>query len=226
MSLILDALKKIEQERKARSGGKIDIRPEVLDRRAEAPRPARKRFPAVIAGLLVLAVAVGTGFLLKRGKPAKPSEPSPTATVTVPSPPAAPPAPVQPPAPVRQTATAQPTAPAQPAPVKPPVAVKAPPQPAPDDEAEPAPAPPPRAMRGSSTEEPSPPMPQSSDLVVSGIAWQDERKMRRAVVNGLLVGEGAEIAGARIVEIGERRVKFSRGGQTFSLSLSSPLPGR
>ena len=81
-------------------------------------------------------------------------------------------------------------------------------------------------MRGSSTEEPSPPLTHSADLSVSGIAWQEERSLRRAVVNGLLLGEGAEIAGARVVEIGERRVRFSRGGQTFSVSLSSPFPGR
>jgi general secretion pathway protein B len=56
-----------------------------------------------------------------------------------------------------------------------------------------------------------------STLVVSGIAWQEERGLRRAVVNGSLVGEGAEILGARVVEIRENRVRFSRGGSSFDV---------
>jgi general secretion pathway protein B len=60
------------------------------------------------------------------------------------------------------------------------------------------------------------------DLLVSGIAWQEERKLRRAVVNGSLVGEGAEILGARVVEIRENRVRFSRGGKIFEVVYPTP----
>jgi general secretion pathway protein B len=35
------------------------------------------------------------------------------------------------------------------------------------------------------------------------------------------VGEGAQVAGARVVEIKEDRVRLSRGGQTFEVQLSS-----
>jgi len=65
-----------------------------------------------------------------------------------------------------------------------------------------------------------------ADLTVSGIAWQDERRMRRAVLNGTLVGEGAEIAGARVVEIREDKVRLSRGGQVFDVPLSSGFSPR
>ena len=61
-------------------------------------------------------------------------------------------------------------------------------------------------------------------LAISGIAWQEERELRRAVVNGALVAEGAEVAGARVVEIRERSVRFSRGGRTFDIGYSSPFP--
>ncbi|HEY5974075.1 MAG TPA: hypothetical protein VIU41_04975, partial [Geobacteraceae bacterium] len=61
-------------------------------------------------------------------------------------------------------------------------------------------------------------------LTISGIAWQEERPLRRAVVNGALVAEGAEVAGARVVEIRERSVRFARGGRTFDIGYSSPFP--
>jgi general secretion pathway protein B len=58
---------------------------------------------------------------------------------------------------------------------------------------------------------------------VTGVAWQDERGSRRAVVNGLLLGEGAEVSGARIVEIRPDRVRFSRGGQDIAVPVSTPF---
>lgn len=88
-------------------------------------------------------------------------------------------------------------------------------------------APAPKPVQRPSAVEQSPPSEYpGANLTVSGIAWQEERSLRRAVVNGSLLGEGAEVAGARIVEIGERRVKFSQGGRTISVSLSSPFQGR
>lgn len=215
MSLILDALRKMEQERKARQGGGIDIRPEVLGRpRAEAPRRSSGRpIILVAAGIAILAAGIGGGIMLKKGTPAKApeqslsavrSEPLPSEEVVpaaVPSPPPLPPAPVEPP---------PAAAPQKPAPLPAPVA-------------SPAPKPVQRLVVADQPETADYP---GADLTVSGIAWQEERSLRRAVVNGTLVGEGAEVAGARIVEIGERRVKFSQGGRTISVSLSSPFPGR
>ena len=68
--------------------------------------------------------------------------------------------------------------------------------------------------------------PTETGITISGIAWQDERSLRRAVVNGSLVGEGAEIAGARIMEIRERSIRFSRGEKTFEVSYASAFPSR
>lgn len=214
MSLILDALKKMEQERKARQGGGIDIRPEVLGRPAPEPqrRPWGKPVILVAAGIAILGMGVGAGIALKKGAPEKTAEPTPSQVrngagsvgeeVAVPlAPPPPPPVPVEtPPTPV----------PPKPAPLTAPAAAPAP---------QPVPRP---AMAEQSTVSDY----AGAEIIVSGIAWQEERNLRRAVVNGSLVGEGAEVAGARVVEIGERRVKFSRGGQTISVSLSSPFPGR
>jgi len=60
-------------------------------------------------------------------------------------------------------------------------------------------------------------------LVVSGIAWQEDRPGRRAVVNGLLVAEGAMVAGARVTEIRAEKVIFSSGGHTLEIPNSSPF---
>lgn len=220
MSLILEALRKMEQERKARQGGTLDIRPEVLGHRRTAVPAKRRALPFVAAGLL-LAAGLGVGLFLRSSGKHGPLpvqlaarngiDPADRPT----APPQLPPvAAVPPPAPL-----AQPAAVPQPAPAPPTIAAPVPP------------APSSRPARRRSTDDAAPAItpaaaPGGSEINVSGIAWQDERSLRRAVINGALLGEGAEVAGARVVEIGERRVKFSRGGQTFSVTLSSPFPAR
>lgn len=214
MSLILDALRKMEQERKARQGGGIDLRPEVLGRsRIELNRrPWGKPFFLVAAGVVLLAAGAGGGIALKKGAEPKLSQQSPAVpsseahTAEAVTPPELPP-PSLPPAPAVQPAV---TEPPEPAPSPAPVAM-------------PTPRP---SQRPLAVEQPSSYEYPGANLTVSGIAWQDERSLRRAVVNGNLVGEGAEVAGARVVEIGERRVKFFQGGRTISVSLSSPFQGR
>ncbi|AJE03780.1 hypothetical protein [Geobacter pickeringii] len=214
MSLILDALRKMEQERRARSGGSIDIRPDLLDHRGTAPVKRSITPFLVAAGIAVLTVGVGAGFLLNGKKPTSSPEPA-GITASPPLPSAAAPIPSVSPQP---TAPAPQIAPAEPAPAAattkptPPTRQVAPPLP--------------QTAQGSSTEEPSPGEQSAAGITVSGIAWQEERNLRRAVVNGSLMAEGASVAGARIVEIGERRVRFSRGGQSFDIHLSSAFPSR
>lgn len=213
MSLILDALRKMEQERKARQGGGIDIRPEVLGRPPATPprRPWGRPFILVAAGIAILAAGAGGGIMLKKGTAKNAPEQSRSTVRSEPLPAEVVPVAVPPP-------------PLPPAPVEPPPA-SAPPKPAllPAPVETPAPRP---VQRPAVAEQPAPSEYPGTDLTVSGIAWQEERSLRRAVVNGSLVGEGAEVAGARVVEIGERRVKFSQGGRTISVSLSSPFQGR
>jgi hypothetical protein len=41
------------------------------------------------------------------------------------------------------------------------------------------------------------------------------------VVNGALAGEGAVIAGAKVIEIRQEQVRFTRDGQTFAVPITS-----
>lgn len=222
MSLILDALRKMEQERKARSGATADIRPEVLGRPAPAPVAKKKPFVLVAAGVAILVTGIGAGLFLKGSGSEKPPAQAKLADRSTEQPATAPaPPPEHQPAAALPPVAAPPAAPAAQQPVATPA-----PQPATAPASAAAPLRPQPRQHVTEPEQQTASHQAASDLSVSGIAWQDERSLRRAVVNGALVGEGAEIAGARVVEIGERRVRFSRGGQSISVSLSSPFPGR
>ncbi|HEX9080526.1 MAG TPA: hypothetical protein VF795_13105 [Desulfuromonadaceae bacterium] len=61
--------------------------------------------------------------------------------------------------------------------------------------------------------------PPPADIKVSGIAWQDERSLRRAVVNGFLIHEGSVVSGATVTEILRDRVRFSSGDKVFEVPL-------
>lgn len=199
MSLILDALRKIEQERKTRRQGSGDIRSDVLTYRAGTPTPTRSRlFPLLGLGLMVI-VATAALFLRGKSSPLAPlTEERAFATSRL-----------QPAA--RQAPTAlPPPATLQPPPAAPATPAMAPAMSKPAAKQVPLPVPTASQAENNVTGE-------GSDLLVSGIAWQEERGLRRAVVNGSLVGEGAEILGARVVEIRENRVRFSRGGSSFDV---------
>ena len=203
MSLILDALRKMEEERAARRSGSVDIRPAVLNRNGDN-RPAAGR-PALLvaAGVILLLAGIGAGVLLKgAGSSQPPAHPAEGVAETG----------------DRATATQLPASP-QPAP--------APAEPATMPAAA-VPAAPPAPPPHRTVTEPAAAAPEEPEpgLAISGIAWQEERVLRRAVVNGALLGGGAEVAGARIVEIRERSVRFSRGGRTFEVSYASAFPSR
>lgn len=65
-------------------------------------------------------------------------------------------------------------------------------------------------------------MPAPSGIVVSGIAWQEERRGRRAVINGVLTKEGSVVSGARVAEIRRDRVRFSQSGRGFEVPMAAP----
>ena len=224
MSLILDALRKMEQERRTRRGNAQDLRPEVLRYRlATQPKPP-SRYPFVIAGAaLLLLGGLGAGLFLNRpAAPVVAQAPSaPAPPVAVPEVPiAASPAPAAVPVPDQGVAAtvaappaARPAAVAAPQPAKAaPVVSQAPAPPEPQSQ--------PKAYRENVAAA------GGQDIVISGIAYQDERRLRRAVLNGVLVGEGAEVAGARVVEIRETKVRLSRGGRLFDVPFSSGLQSR
>lgn len=63
-----------------------------------------------------------------------------------------------------------------------------------------------------------------ADIKLSGIAWQDLRAGRRAVVNGFLLKEGDVVSGAKISEIHADKVIFTLATGVFELKLDAVLP--
>lgn len=204
---------------------------------------------------VAMASGIAWYFLHKKGaQVAAPAAPS-AAVSAVPavSPPV--PQPVPPPAVEAVQSSAQPVvSPAPPAatPVPPSSAVSSPPTAAPvpskpsvataaptseeDEEARPrrknrasrnvAAAPPQSAETASPAASAAPSVAPPANIRVSGIAWQEERSLRRAVVNDFLMKEGSLVSGAKITEILRDRVRFSLSGGTFEvLLLSSPAAG-
>ena len=64
-------------------------------------------------------------------------------------------------------------------------------------------------------------VPPPADIKLSGIAWQDERSARRAVVNGFLLKEGSVVSGAKVAEIMADRVRFTLPIGSFEIRLDA-----
>jgi general secretion pathway protein B len=193
MSLILDALRKIELERKAKRQSSQEIRTEVLNYRGITPPKEKTLIIPITAAVLLAFLAGASFFYFKKTDPPKIDSPPQRETLRQETTRITPPQPLQPP---------PPELPAQ-------KNIH-------------------REVNSATT-----PVKQSTEVVtieqkngdggltVSGIAWQDERSLRRAVINGFLVAEGAEIQGAKVIEIKESRVRFNRGGEIFEVAHTS-----
>jgi general secretion pathway protein B len=227
MSYILDALKKIEHEknRKAHPDGRISISGDLFQERKQPTARAGIWKIIVLVVVASLVTCAGTWFVLK-GNSTKTKSSAVIRPVKSP-----PPAPVNPPA--VTPAISVPVLP-QPTPV---IAPSAAPSPVPvvpksretagdDDSSE-------RGVRRSNKQikAQSPPPKQTvqtvqapADIKLSGIAWQDERTARRAVINGFLLKEGAVVSGAKITDIQTDRVRFSSSAGLFEIKLDAVLP--
>jgi len=229
MSHILDALQKLQEEKTAKLKQTSITGGILLDTTGTSRRPQKRQLLIMSLAAMLLLIGAALWFALRA--PQQPKKfPKQPALVSQRAP-----EPVEPPA-----LPSQPPA-AQPAPALPPVAV-APVAPAPapapavsqpsaDDEEDgsarrrsgqrAAGGPPPQPTVA------TPPPPSTTParaatpegIKLTGIAWHDHKKMRRAVVNDLLVGEGAEVAGAKILEIRPNMVKFEKNGSVFEATL-------
>ena len=217
MSSILEALKKLEDEKAGHRSGTGNIAAKVAKpgrRPGQRPRwflPAGMAFVAVAAALFTYILM---GGFSTRTNSVQPAQQTPTrqpqqlqqphqaaAPAVAPAPP-----PVSPPVTVRNRALhPSPSSPvARPAPVM----VAPPPQPVEPPKVEKPAAPSPPAA------EPGPPA-----LKVDGIAWQKGNAERLAIVNGRAVSEGAVVEGARVEEIFPDRVRFSINDKTFEVPM-------
>ena len=217
MSLILDALKKLDREKASKRHGTVDIASGILLQE----KGRRRRIIVPVAAVLFTAIAAAVVTYYWTDTP-------PPTTVAVQTAPAVPAPAVQaPPAP-------QPVLPI----VKQEPAVEPKPVPAaePDRKQIITPSPPaaeaakpverPRARAPAAMEPPKAPEKNAeaspadrSKLKVSGIVWQEERPARRAFINDVPVREGDTVQGAKVVEIRPDHVRFSQGGKFFDIRL-------
>jgi general secretion pathway protein B len=241
MSYILDALKKLEHEksRKSRGDGMVNISGALFEYERTKPSGTPGWKIALAVTVAVLLTFGATWLLLRPTKvQVKPvlrpaSQTPPTSPM-----PAAPqaavgsaPRPVEPQvAPVQQTPAASPTAPAQVTPVRAPAQApkqqEAAAQAAPaDDDEESESHRRRKERRGQVLPADQAATAAPAEIKLSGIAWQEERRARRAVVNGFLMQEGGVVSGARITDIFQDRVRFSLSGKVFEIPLiSSAVP--
>ena len=225
MSYILDALKKIEHEhnKKARPDGRVSISGDLFNEQKQPAARARIWKVLLLIVVASLMTFAGTWFLLKgndqkvaAGVPAPPQQ-QPVMAATQP-------APQLPVPPVSQPVAIEQAAPSPAAPAVPeknmadeddgpaPQRVRMPGKPLKTE----AVASPPRQVYPTTA--------APADIKLSGIAWQDDRRLRRAVINGFLLKEGAIVSGARITDIQTDRVRFSSASGLFEIKLDAVLP--
>lgn len=218
MSYILDALKKVELEKtkKISSGGITRVSGDLfLETKPRTPRRSVWKISAMIAAVSLVAAAalwvVLKGYKKGGAAPRSSVQAVVSAPQLQPAAPPAPPPPAPPASPPPQAAPPEPLAASAP---------KAAPAAAAVNATEPA------GKTGKKPAITSPALPASpkpavqtvpapAEIKVSGIAWQDEPALRRTVVNGLLLKEGATIAGAKILEIQKNKVRFSSPAGIF-----------
>jgi general secretion pathway protein B len=221
MSYILDALKKLEHEktRKSRGDGMINISGALFEHERPRPSETAGRKIALAVTVAVLMTFGATWLFLQSGKGRRNPSPRPATTApqtpqitvkTAPAPAVAPPV-----VSVQPTLPAALPVPAQTTPVRAPARASKPQKnavqaatAARDTDAEPAMQEP----RTHKIERKGQALPADqavaapADVKLSGIAWQEERRARRAVVNGFLMQEGGVVSGARITDIYQDRV--------------------
>ena len=217
MSLILDALKKLNREKSSHRDGTANIAVEIL--RPDPPRPRKKMLwyfaaisiTAVATACITYAVIAGFGIMSKSSPPATVSPPTSQLTATA--------------LPPRETVSKSTDE-----------IGRAPAKIQDGAESKKSLIPPPgrKAGRDISTKEldvvpetikkSAGPTPKASispqpSLKLSGIIWQEEPGERRAMINGRIATEGSIIEGVKVVEIHPTRVRFLHNGRHFEITL-------
>jgi hypothetical protein len=198
VSLILEALRKLEREKRSAEPGFL-----VLGPQSWPSAPARRRWTLVAAGALALAV-VGLAVLVRRPGAALPAAPvaAPPPTLAYVPPRTEGPPPTLP-SPIAVTPIANAPLPLEPA------LLEA------DAEEPPAAAPPPPARAHAREEGPSGPQASPKGpparFTLQAISVRDGRPV--AVLNERLVYEGESFDGVTVVRIGEAEVELSVDGR-------------
>lgn len=221
MSYILDALKKIEFEknRKKRPDGSINLSGDLFNERQQPAAGTGIWKTVMLIAAASLVTCVATWFVLqgngsKRGAVIAPAAHLPASPV-----------PPLVPEPLRPEITAPSVTPVTSAVAAPAASIS---RKAAANSDSPAPGAV-RAKKRPGAQLHSPKqtvqsVPPPVEIKLSGIAWQEERTARRAVVNGYLLKEGAAVSGARITEINPDMVRFVSPAGLFEIKLDAVLP--
>ena len=245
MSVILDALRKLDREKLSRRSTSANIAVEIL--RPDLPRPMKK-FPMYIAAVSLTAIAavfvtyavmLKFGFLPKSSPPEQKSPPVSTQPVA-PAPPDSGflsrsllPGPADLPAPSQPVAPAplDPGRSSAPAPTVPfasgqPIVPAPPSRESARDARDEIGRMPPKIEppAGSKTSKIIAPPSNGSvttlpSLKLSAIVWYEERSKRFVMVNGVIANEGSIVEGVKVEEIFPDRVRFSHNGRPFEIPI-------
>ncbi|HTY20612.1 MAG TPA: general secretion pathway protein GspB [Geobacteraceae bacterium] len=216
MSSILEALKKLEDEKATQQSGSGPIAGKVVKSGRRAKQRPKWLLPLEMMAVAAIAVLATYLIIGGRSTPLKTESPPPLAgppqKSSQPEPYLAPPLPAEPVssmAPTSQWISKAPPAKKSAPANKPPVDI--------------TPGQRSHAVTAQSAEPTTPAKqdakPVPPPLQVTGIAWQKDNADRLAIVNGRQVGEGAVIEGAKVEEILPDRVRFSIDGRIIEVSL-------
>jgi len=245
MSVILDALKKLDREKSIRRGGSPNIAVEIL--RPDLLRPGKRILPYVVAVSLATAaitytVMVKFGSLSKSSPPVPVSPPASSQQVlpvpsesgvvvkSSPPPSISPPLPSQPVPPVPLSHEPVHAAPEAISRVPPKIqsqeeskipaaslSEKKTDQKVISEEVRVAPETAKKPAEGAQAESAQAPR----SLRISGIVWSEEPLNRLAVINGASITEGSVIEGVKVVEIFPTHVRFLHNNRPFEIPLGS-----
>ena len=218
MSLILDALKKLDREKTAKNGGKMDITAEIL-RAGEAPQKS-SILPLVLTLALTAFVAALATYLFFGGPVSKTGDPRATAPA-VPAQAGQVPATPLPPAPA--ALTDKPPLPTDRSPAAPPLAVSEAVKP---DYSKKGNDPSTRRKAEAGVKTPgktaAPPregVATTPILKISGIVWEEVPSERKAVINGTVAREGDTVEGLKVLEIHPTHIVVSSRGKSFKVRM-------
>jgi general secretion pathway protein B len=217
MSLILDALKKLDREKVAKGGGKMDITAELL-KAGDYPRNSSV-LPLVFTLAITASLAAVVTYLIFGGSGPRAVDSRsvvPAATVQTQQVTAAP----LPPMPA--AVTDKPPVPLGASPAAPPAVVSEAVQTVTKKGGDPT-----TKTRGTASVETPRKATAPSDegpvtmpaLKVSGIIWQEVPSERKAVINGTVAREGESVAGVKVLEIYPTHVVVSSRGKSFKLKM-------
>jgi general secretion pathway protein B len=219
MSVILDALRRLDREKSSRRGGTANIAVEIV--RPDLSRP-RKKIPRYVAAVSLTAIAAAAITYVLMSEPGPLPKPSPPVSVSHPAPiQQATPAPLSR-EPVRN---AQDETSRSPRKIESPVGSKPTETPSGEKKVE-------RnvtseetdATHGSAkkvlehTQTGSAAAPPS--LAISAIVWYEDPSKRFAMINGMITTEGSLVEGVKVEEINPTSVRFSHNGQYFEIPIS------